>query len=217
MPSTKPNVPLKRLVYSGAAFFVLGAIAVTQQQQDQQQLTGTRGQRPDLSKMKVSNEVDDFYFTTKVGSFKFLPRGDTLPSGTLIISFTGSVLVSELHGTIVPTGAIRREYFEQKRNKQVWFGTGKLVIKGDFSSVQWFGRDLTGEFHGNGYVRLYGEFDKNLDTGWYWFDPTKKRFWGNYGTGVPIPEQVMGGGQKPMMRDQFNKDKGKQPTKTGGG
>lgn len=197
--SSKSNVLLKSLFGLSAATLAVSAVVWAQ---------GGIPQRPDLTKMKVKHEVDDLYLTTKVGSFKILPRGDALPNGTLIMSFTGSTLISELHGTVTPQGNIRREYNERKRNKQVWFGTGKLIIKGDFASVQWFGRDLTAEFHGNGLFRLYGEFDKELNTGWYWYDKATKKYWGNYGTTVVVPEQNAAGGA--MSREEFNKGKGKK-------
>ncbi|MCC7230841.1 MAG: hypothetical protein IT203_10640 [Fimbriimonadaceae bacterium] len=143
---------------------------------------------PDLLHMKTSPERDDLWLSTRVGSFKLLPRGDVMPSGTLTMSFTGSVLSSDLKGQVIPEGSVRKEYDNSKKGKQVWFGTGKLTITGAFMAVQWFGRNLDAKFNGNGFIRLYGEFDKNLDTGYYWFDPKDKKFWGTYGNGVGIPE-----------------------------
>lgn len=167
-------------------------------------------QKPDYKNMKVSSDRDDLWFETNVGSFKILPRGDVLPSGDLSFSFTGSVLISELKGTVVPEGNVRREYFNKERGKEVWFGTGKLTIKGSFRAVQWFGRNLKAKFSGNGYMRLYGEFDKNLDTGYYWFDPKDKKFWGNYGAGFGIPEQKFGPKNDDVKtRQEFEKGKGK--------
>jgi hypothetical protein len=170
---------------------------------------------PDYLHMKVSNERDDVWLTTKVGSFKILPRGDVNPSGTLTMSFVGSVLISELKGTVVPEGNVRKEYDNIAKGKQVWFGTGKLTIDGSFGAVQWFGRDLNAKFSGNGYMRLYGEFDKNLQTGYYWFDPTSKKYWGNYGTSFGVPEVVFGAQSSDTVktRSEFDKNKGK----TGGG
>jgi hypothetical protein len=167
---------------------------------------------PDYTKMKVSSERDDVWFETNVGSFKILPRGDVLPSGDLTMSFSGSVLVSELNGTITPEGAVRREYHNKAKGKEVWFGTGKLTIKGSFRAVQWFGRNLKAKFNGNGYMRLYGEFDKNLNTGNYWFDPKEKRYWGNYGTGFGVPEAKNNAPSQQnniKTREEFDKGKAK--------
>lgn len=163
---------------------------------------------PDYTKTKVSAERDDVWFSTNVGSFKILSRGDTIPSGDLSMTFTGSVLVSELKGSITPEGNVRREYNNKEKGKEVWFGTGKLTIKGSFRAVQWFGRNLTAKFSGNGFIRLYGEFDKNLDTGSYWFDPKEKKFWGNYGTGFGVPEVKYGPQSDSVKtRDEFEKGK----------
>jgi hypothetical protein len=164
---------------------------------------------PDYLKPKVSSERDDVWFETNVGSFKLLSRGDTIPSGTLTMNFTGSVLVSELNGTITPEGNVRREYNNKERGKEVWFGTGKITITGSYRAVQWFGRNLKAHFNGNGFLRLYGEFDKQLETGSFWFDPNEKKFWGNFGTGFGVPEQQYG--PKPdsvKTREEFEKGKG---------
>ncbi len=174
-----------RKVSIAGIFVAIGAAIVIAQ-------VPTKYVPPDYNNMKVSSERDDLWFETNVGSFKILPRGDVLPSGDLTMSFTGSVLVSELKGTITPEGNVRREYSNKERNREVWFGTGKLTLKGNFRAIQWFGRDLKAKFSGNGFVRLYGEFDKNLDTGLFWFDPKEKRYWGNHGLGVGLPEQQFG-------------------------
>jgi hypothetical protein len=163
---------------------------------------------PDYNNMKVSKERDDVWFETNVGSFKILPRGDVLPSGDLVMSFTGSVLISDLKGAVTPEGNVRREYNNKEKGREVWFGTGKLTIKGSFRGVQWFGRNLKARFTGNGYMRLYGEFDKKLETGYYWFNPKEKKFWGNYGTSFGVPEVMFG--PKPdgvKTRDEFLKGK----------
>lgn len=167
--------------------------------------------QPDMTKMKTSTEKDDLWFETNVGSFKIMPRGDVLPGGELTMSFVGSVLISELDGTVVPEGNVRREYQNKEKGKQVWFGSGKLTIKGNFRAVQWFGRNLKAKFSGNGFMRLYGEFDKNLETGTYWFDPKVKKFWSNYGSNIGVPEVTNNAaGSGVMSRDQFNKEKDKQ-------
>ena len=175
---TRPK-DLQKLAVAGGIALLIGGAALTR---------GQLYRGPDFSKMKVSNERDQLWFETNVGSFKILPRGDVLPSGDLSMAFTGSVLISELNGAVTPVGNVRREYDNKEHGREVWFGTGKLTIKGSFRAVQWFGRNLKANFNGNGFIRLYGEFDKNLDTGLFWFDPAKKQYWGTYGTGVGIPE-----------------------------
>lgn len=163
---------------------------------------------PDYTKMKVSNANDDLWFETNVGSFKILPRGDVLPSGNLTMSFTGSVLISNLKGEVTPEGNVRKEYDNKVKGREVWFGTGKLTIKGNFRAVQWFGRNLKAKFSGNGYMRLYGEFDKKLETGYYWFDPKDKKYWGNYGTSFGVPEgKVQPKTDSVKTRQEFEKGK----------
>lgn len=141
-----------------------------------------------------STERDTLLFETAVGSFKIVPRGNLYPSGKLTMSFSGSVLISDLQagGKVTPVGNVKREYQNEKEGKQVWFGSGQLIVEGRFKNLQWFGRNLKAKFEGNGIARLYGEFDKNLDTGFYWFQRTpadKKIRWSNYGTTVAIPKQ----------------------------
>ena len=200
-PAPRSNFLIKTAIVAGLALIAAGAVIYAQVNQQPAMY--------DLSKTNVSNERDDVWFETNVGSFKILPRGQTLPSGKLTMNFTGSVLVSEMKGSIVPEGNVRREYYNEERGKQVWFGSGKLTIDGNFRAVQWFGRNLKAHYFGNGYIRLYGEFDKNLDTGYYWFDAKDKKFWGNFGLGVQVPEVTYGPDpNKIKTREEFQKGKG---------
>jgi hypothetical protein len=131
-------------------------------------------------------------FQTNVGSFKILPRGKTPAQGTLNISFTGTLLISGMRagGTVTPTGNLRREYNNTSKLKQVWFGTGNLVIRGTFAAIQWFGRDMKAQFDGFATMRLFGEFDKNLNTGFWWYpgDKTKNYWFANGATPVDVPK-----------------------------
>lgn len=164
--------------------------------------------RPDPRKGKVSPARDEIWLETNVGSFKILQQGEVFPSGDLTMSFSGSVMISGLNGKVVPEGNVRREYNEPTRERQVWFGDGKLTVSGSFQAVQWFGRNLKAKFNGNGIIRLYGEFDKNLETGSYWFDPAKKNFWGNFGATVVVPEVKAGPAPGTVKtRDEFEKGK----------
>ena len=97
-----------------------------------------------------------------IGSFKMLPT-----EGTYDISFTGTVLIDNMDGTITPEGKLRLEYNEH--DKKAYFGTGKLTLKGKWKSLQWFGRDMTCRLEGHTMLRLYGEFDKDLNTGFFWY------------------------------------------------
>ena len=140
-----------------------------------------------------------FNFTTQIGAFKLIDG-----EGTVDVNFTGTLLVSQLKGTVTPAGNLKKEY--ESKDKQTWHGTGKVTIKGKFRAIQWFGTKMTGKWVGNGRARIYGEFDEKLDTGWYWYnDPTKKVAWSMYGIELSVPEFQQGGGGVPVER------------KTGGG
>lgn len=208
--STKSNVPAKSLIVAGALIIFVMTIAVAQQTPPTKPASV-----PPVVTTPTVTEMDDLYFSTKVGSFKILQKGpDAMPKGTVTMSFTGSVLISNLKGTVTPSGSVRREYNDAKRNKQVWFGTGKLVISGEFQAIQWFGRDLNAQFHGNAVVRLVGEFDKDLETGYFWFDPAHKQFWGNNMRTVAVPEESLQTGvARPIMREDFEKQKAAEAKK----
>jgi hypothetical protein len=55
--------------------------------------------------------------------------------------------------------------------------------------------------YGNAIIRLTGEFDRNLDTGSYWYDdPTNKRPWQATGTiNIVVPPQEWSG-ERPKER-----------------
>ncbi len=134
------------------------------------------------------------FFESQVGSFKLLPGGEVSAQGKLEFSGNGTFLVSRLQkgGTVTTTGTIKMEHNDVKANKQVYFGRGSVVIQGKFGAVQFFGKEIKAKFNGFGFVRLYGEFDKNLNTGEYWYEGDKHRAWGNSGMSfvVPNPDSV---------------------------
>lgn len=144
---------------------------------------------------------DTVFFETKIGSFKLIGSPEVPVRGTLTINFSGTVLISELRGTITPVGNIRREYQNDKFKKVGYFGKGKLIVQGTMRSVQFFGRDLTGSFKGVGLMRLYGEFDKDLKTGFYWYDPSEKFAWGNGGMMAVVPQRLSTPRELPKVRD----------------
>lgn len=146
------------------------------------------------------NTVDTLFMSTKLGSFKLMDG-----EGRVEISFTGSVLISQLKGVRSVSGNLRMEYPRNEKEKatgrELWFGTGKIVIDGGFRAIQWFGRDLSGTWKGHGAARLYGEFDNNLNTGTFYFnsEPTKQ-FWSPYGSPITLPPPRVAGTQKPTIR-----------------
>ncbi len=132
---------------------------------------------------------DTLRFGSNVGSFKVLPFNDEqLTKGTLTFSFNGSVLVSGLKGTLTKEGDVREEYQNEKYDKQLYFGKGKITIVGEVRSVQFFGRDVNGSLKGSGLITFYGEFDKNLETGWFQYEGGDRLPWGTGGAQKQVPE-----------------------------
>ena len=131
---------------------------------------------------------DTLFFSTTVGSFKILPPGPDKTKGTLDMDFEGTLMVSELKGQITPGPGIRLEYERPKHGRKVYFGKGHIRVSGDFRSMQFFGRNLKGSYTGIGVARLYGEFDKNMETGYYWYASKPEKIdWGSYGRTLYVP------------------------------
>lgn len=166
--------------------------------------SGTGGTPTAPAKSAVPNGFGTMHLTTHVGSFRVASPGSDPARGKMDMQFTGTVLVSGLRpgGTVVPSGNVKREYWDEKHNKQVWHGTGHLVIDGAYKGIQWFGRDLNATWVGFGIMLLYGEFDKNLETGYVWYDdPKQKRFWSTFGQQLTNPEaKQQGAGVVPRQR-----------------
>jgi hypothetical protein len=132
-------------------------------------------------------------FGANVGSFKVLPFNDEAPTrGTLSFSFNGSVLVSGLKGSLTTTGTVREEYKNDKYEKRLFFGKGSMTLTGSVRSVQFFGRDVKGTLRGNGLITFYGEFDKNLDTGYWEYPGGDRGVWGTGGMQKSVPQIVYG-------------------------
>lgn len=130
------------------------------------------------------------FFNTNVGSFKLLGINEVPVEGTLDITFKGTVLISNLDkdSTLIISGDVRKEIDDKKLAKQVYFGRGRITICGKWRAVQFFGSDLRARFNGFGYCRLFGEFDKNLDTGYFWFNGDKQQTpWNTGGMSMVIP------------------------------
>lgn len=108
------------------------------------------------------------HLRTKLGSFRMIDG-----QGRVEIQFTGTLLVTQLKGKIDITGKVKKEF--DKDGRQAWFGTGRAIITGSFRAVQWFGRNMEAVWYGKGVCQIVGEFDKDLNTGEYWFDDPKDR------------------------------------------
>lgn len=135
--------------------------------------------------------ADIAHFATRIGSFKLTGNDKTPPQGTLDMSFNGTVLISgpEKGTTIETKGNVRMEKETPDHEKRVYFGTGGIVVKGKVHALQFFGKDLTGTFTGIGIFRPYGEFDKKLETGFFWFEGGERRAWGTGGNLFVVPNQ----------------------------
>lgn len=185
-----------RLAALVAAILTIGSIASAQS---------------DLDKPIANPPYATVFFTANVGSYKILSRGPTPAQGTLTMSFKGTVLVSGLQkgGTITTEGDVRREYNSDKYLKQVYFGKGKITVKGKFSGIQWFGRDMSSSFTGFALIRMFGEFDKNLETGRWWYanEPNKKRYWSPNGANqVVVPQGAAPNQAKPSPKPRTKDD-----------
>jgi hypothetical protein len=137
---------------------------------------------------------------TKIGSFKLING-----TGRADISFTGTMLISGYKGdAMIVTGDLRKEY--DAHGRITYFGKGRIIFSGTWRGIQWFGRDMQTVWYGNGVARIRGEFDKDLNTGEYWYeDISKKGYWQTQGTmdmGLPPPKNLGGGGFKPTRRDK---------------
>lgn len=138
----------------------------------------------------------NFFLETKIGSFKMMEfNDDSMPEGHFEMNFTGTVLVDTsdavkhprgLQTTIKTEGNIKKEL--NYHGRQLFHGTGKIVVDGGWHALQWFGRDMSGKFNGTAVFRLAGEFDKKLETGYYWYDDGKKLDWGTSGMQPTVPQ-----------------------------
>lgn len=141
-------------------------------------------------------DYDQFNMETKVGSFKMMEfNDDKQPEGHFVMSFTGTVLVDtsdsapnpRLLKTVVHTeGGVKLE--KRFHGRDMYFGTGKIIVDGGWHALEWFGRDMTASFFGCGVFRLTGEFDRELNTGSYWYSDGKKMDWGTGGNQPDVPK-----------------------------
>lgn len=124
------------------------------------------------------------HLQTRLGSFRLIDG-----EGRVEMTFRGTVLVNNLQGTVVPGPGVRREH--QTSVRQLFHGRGTIVITGKWRAVQWFGGDMRATWFGRGLARVMGEFDKDLNTGFYWYDdPTDRNYWfANSATTLTLPQQ----------------------------
>ncbi len=148
---------------------------------------------PEQMGRKAGNpEFATLHLTCGLGSFKTRPKNPVgFVEGRMEITFTGSILVNGLKGNIEVSPGLSKEFDDLGR--QIYHGTGRLVVDGEWRGLQWFGSDMQAVWYGSGLISLVGEFDKNLNTGEFWFDdPTAKGIWNSHMTTVQLPEQRLG-------------------------
>lgn len=154
---------------------------------------------------------DTIHIETNLGSFKLMPKGEEDPSGRLEFTFEGSVLVSNpAPGTYIKTtGPIRKEYEDAKHGKTVYFGKGTFLIVGKVHNCQWFGENLSLTFQGSGFFRVTSEYDKDLNIGSFWFDPTNPKPLWNALREISVPEPAAPT-TKAITRQEYEKLHGKK-------
>lgn len=146
------------------------------------------------------------HMTTRLGSFKLIDG-----RGRVAVNFTGTIMVSagteklsERDLQIQTSPGLREEYRDDYR--VAWTGTGTLIATGSWRGIQWFGRDMDAVWYGNGVARLSGEFDRNLETGSYWYDdPSDVMFFPSEGiieARVPKPSSTGVGTVRPQRRSE---------------
>jgi len=143
---------------------------------------GQFGERADYSTIHMESNL---------GSFKILNG-----QGRCEFSFTGSVLVSGLSpdGHVETSPGVTVEF--SGLNRTVYHGTGHMVVSGTWRALQWFGTDMSGVWYGQGVMRIIGEFDRDLNTGTYWYsDPTDTGNWPTNMMELTLPERRLGGAQ----------------------
>lgn len=156
--------------------------------------------------VKPDPKFGTLHLQANVGSFRSIDG-----VGRFEINFKGTILITNPgKGTKIETSAgLKQEYKDSKR--QSFFGAGRIVITGSWRVVQWFGREMTAVWYGQGAVQLTGEFDQDLNTGTYWYDnPSSKVDWFSMGVvTITVPAKPIGtGGPAPRER----KPESKPPT-----
>lgn len=164
------------------------------------------------SEMSRPTGQGEIHFQTKLGSFKIIAVDKEPVTGTLTMNFSGSLLISGATTPPVIKGNVIQEYNNKEFNKVGYHGTGSVSVTGPLRSIEWFGSDMDGVFKGRAQVRLYGDFDKNLQTGTYWLtDPKQIINWSaNAVLTIYIPAYNSGGyssDSTPQSRQQFDNGK----------
>lgn len=148
-------------------------------------------------------EFGTLHLATKIGSCKFFNG-----QGRVEINYSGSLLIHGLKGKYTVSGNLVRQYHSPKRERELFYGKGKIVVTGSFKALQWFGRDFSAVWYGAGRVRLTGEYYESatkpgtFESGWLWYnDPSKRIAWPATGSfEYPVPERQIAPAPQPRRR-----------------
>jgi len=158
-------------------------------------------------KPKLGGSTATLNFQTNLGSFR-----SANGAGKIQFSFSGTVLIHNWDldvknkdiekapktYKVTLQGNIRKEY--EKHGRAVYFGKGTITIEGVWRAIQWFGKNMKGQWTGAGSISIVGEFDKQGDTGLYWYDPAKKNYWPTSLIELTLPERVFDQQAEPTER-----------------
>lgn len=171
---------LLALVASLFVVFMMASSAISQPATVQQ-----------MGKYQDKPEFGVIHLRTKLGSIKAIDG-----EGRLEISFTGTLLITNLEGKSTFSGDIREEY--NKHGRACYTGKGTAVIEGKWRGIQFFGSDMNCTWFGRGFIRVTGEFDENLQTGDYWYEnPSEKRAFPN----ANVKSDVVPDPRRPVKSD----------------
>lgn len=136
--------------------------------------------------LPVNNDLATLHFQTNLGSGRAI-RG----SGRIQINVKGTVVLRHFKGTEQITGTLRKE-FEDKDYK-TYHGQGTITLQGEWTTVYFFGTQISGVWYGRGLMRVTGEFDQNLNTGTYWYDDVNQKYYYPSSTTmlVELPQKAM--------------------------
>ncbi len=141
-------------------------------------------QRATPEQMQGLPDRPDYYtihLNSNLGSFKMYGEG------AVTVNFTGTILVSQLQGNVSYTGTVKEEY--EGLGRQIFHGKGQIKVTGKWRAIQWFGSDMDAVWYGGGFMRIMGEFDRDLKTGLYWYeDAEDKKPWQTFLFEVYLPE-----------------------------
>jgi hypothetical protein len=127
---------------------------------------------PQQTKPATAPKTGEFALDSGPGSFRV--EGE----GHLVLDIlggddprdAGTLYISGLKGERTVTG-MRLEYKDGAR--ECYHGIGHVDINGKFRAINFLGSGVKGSFTGYGMFRLYGDLDKNLRTGLFWYPGLK--------------------------------------------